>query len=151
MNVAATQEYEHGRTHSPEIRAPVDLIPPRTRLFGCHVCGRAHDGSCASRREFGLLRFEHFGDPEVEDLEGSAARDKQVVRLDIAVNHVATVSGSEHPEERVHVHEQVDHGEVLAGAFPLCSRVSPSRSSITMNADPSFAMSSSRTLTAPSS
>ena len=94
------QHLVHNDAERVEVGAAVELVAGYAfSLFGGHVKRRADDH--AGLREGHSWRgradaFFHFGDAEVEDLGGFAARgfdEDNVVRLDVAVDDAELVSG----------------------------------------------------------
>ena len=78
-----------------DVGAVVDRLP--ADLLGCHIAHRAHDDA-RTREGVGDLRgligpggADQFGHTEVQDLHASIASEKQVLRLQIAMDDAAVV------------------------------------------------------------
>ncbi len=97
MYVLARGEGEKRGADRPEIGARVDVLRFAERLFGSHEGRRAEERAAVGR--FGTSRLEQPGDAEVEHLEPAIAGEKQVGRLDVAVDDAAPVRGVEHVQE----------------------------------------------------
>ena len=92
---------KHFKQHDPQAEDVGSVVRSQsTRLFRRHVrsgpqhrCGRhAVDGD---RRVAGGSRIDNLGQAKVENLDASVSRDEQIVRLDVAMDDPALVSGGQ--------------------------------------------------------
>ncbi len=101
----------------------------QTDLLGCHVAHRAHDDT-RTREGVGDLRgligpggASQFGHTEVQDFHASIASEKQVLRLQVAMDDAAVVRRGESLRD---LHSVVDGLAFRKGAAPqpLAERLS---------------------------
>jgi hypothetical protein len=114
VDVPLRQKREGGCADGVEVRLGIDHLAEH--LLGRHERRRPDDAPARpSRRDRPLDQPRHA---EIEHLEDSALGEKQVLRLDVAVNDPLGVSGRQDVEHLVHEPRDLARTQPVPAPFP---------------------------------
>ena len=114
VNFGSRDQGEGNRPDAPHVRSRVDLPRPPVGLLRRHVFGSPQHLS----GDRGARSVEEACDAEVEHLELAAGGEKQVVRLDVAVDDSLPVRRREDVEHAIAHVDGLDHAKATAEPLP---------------------------------